>query len=224
MGKFIDKKKQPKSVNFMKLLMSVLLKHNFESMGTFQMKTLFLGMMHFQDEYTYDIHRVEKCDIHYAMPDGEVLPFCTFNVFPEVYRDKVQKQYSIPSKEWEKTHGNWNYAKDKYIRNVKEAETNPIYQKTYGQMMDYFALDVNGGKSVTNFANETFQPVKQKEVVVETTKGTTTHETASAHSHKEGSSCGCKSGESAEMEGGSCACKSAGVEKEGGCGCGNGGC
>jgi uncharacterized radical SAM superfamily Fe-S cluster-containing enzyme len=224
MGKFIDKKKQPKSVNFMKLLMSVLLKHNFESMGTFQMKTLFLGMMHFQDEYTYDIHRVEKCDIHYAMPDGEVLPFCTFNVFPEVYRDKVQKQYSIPSKEWEKTHGNWNYAKDKYIRNVKEAETNPIYQKTYGQMMDYFALDVNGGKSVTNFANETFQPVKQKKVVVETTKGTTTHETASAHSHKEGSSCGCKSGESAEMEGGSCACKSAGVEKEGGCGCGNGGC
>jgi uncharacterized radical SAM superfamily Fe-S cluster-containing enzyme len=42
-------------------------------MGTFQMKTFFLGMMHFQDEYTYDIHRVEKCDIHYAMPDGEVL-------------------------------------------------------------------------------------------------------------------------------------------------------
>ena len=92
------------------------------SMGTFQMKSLFLGMMHFQDEYTYDIHRVEKCDIHYAMPDGEVLPFCTFNVFPEVYRDKVQKQYSIPSKEWEKTHNAWTYAKDKYIRNVKELE------------------------------------------------------------------------------------------------------
>ena len=120
------------------------------------MKTLFLGMMHFQDEYTYDIHRVEKCDIHYAMPDGEVLPFCTFNVFPEVYRDKVQKQYSIPSKEWQQTHSDWNYSKDKYVRNIKQLESTPEYRKTYGQMIDYFALPVNGGKPVANFANEAF--------------------------------------------------------------------
>ncbi len=32
-SKFIDKKKQPKSVNFTKLLMSVLLKHDFATMG-----------------------------------------------------------------------------------------------------------------------------------------------------------------------------------------------
>ena len=95
--RFIDPKNQPKSVNFSKMMVSVLTKHDFATMGKFQMKSIFLGMMHFQDEYTYDIHRVEKCDIHYAMPDGQVLPFCTFNVFPEVYRDKIQKQYSIPS-------------------------------------------------------------------------------------------------------------------------------
>jgi hypothetical protein len=155
-NKFIDKSKQPKSVNFSKLLMSVLMKHDFATMGKFQMKSIFLGMMHFQDEYTYDIHRVEKCDIHYAMPDGEVLPFCTFNVFPEVYRDKVQKQYSIPSKEWQQTHSDWNYSKDKYVRNIKQLESTPAYRKTYGQMIDYFALPVNGGKPVANFANEAF--------------------------------------------------------------------
>lgn len=232
MGKFIDKKKQPKSVNFMKMFMSVLLKRNFESMGTFQMKTLFLGMMHFQDEYTYDIHRVEKCDIHYAMPDGEVLPFCTFNVFPEVYRDKVQKQYSIPAQEWEKTHNAWTYAKDKYVRNVKEMEKHPLYQKTYGQMMDYFALPVNGGKNVKNFANESFET---KQVVVETVKGTTVNTTAAAarndsptivakvadkketHHHEseaKGGSCGCGNGS------GSCGCGNS-EKLEGSCGCGS---
>ncbi|MGD0510314.1 MAG: tetraether lipid synthase Tes [Candidatus Micrarchaeaceae archaeon] len=235
-NKFIDKKKQPKSVNFMKLLMSVLLKHNFESMGTFQMKTLFLGMMHFQDEYTYDIHRVEKCDIHYAMPDGEVLPFCTFNVFPEVYRDKVQKQYSIPSKEWEKTHDAWTYSKDKYVRNVKEMEKDPLYQKTYGELKDYFALPVNGGKNVKNFANEKFDEVPQM-VVTAASKASNTitahveskTETAAPAAPKaaaqaptsmpevhEESSCAC--GNSA----GGCGCGGH-AEAEGSCGCGSGG-
>ena len=92
MLKFIDKDKQPKSVNFSKLLIAILIKHDFKSMGDLQMKTLFLGMMHFQDEYNYDIKRVEKCErpLH-ACPDGRVVPFCTFNVIPELYRDKVQR-------------------------------------------------------------------------------------------------------------------------------------
>ena len=134
--------------------MSVLMKHDFASVGQFQMKSVFLGMMHFQDEYTYDIHRVEKCDIHYAQPDGEVLPFCTFNVFPEISRDKIQRQYSIPATEWEKNHHNWNYSSDKYVRDVKKLSSTEAYKRTYGRMVDYFALPVNGGKHVANFANE----------------------------------------------------------------------
>ncbi|MCL4381180.1 hypothetical protein M1141_02800, partial [Candidatus Marsarchaeota archaeon] len=119
---FIDSAKQPKSVNALSLLTSVFAKRTFSSLAKLQMKTLFLGIMHFQDEYTYDIRRVEKCDIHYAMPDGEVLPFCTFNVLPEIYRDKIQNQYSIPEKEWMAGHKGWAYSKDKYMRNVKELE------------------------------------------------------------------------------------------------------
>jgi uncharacterized radical SAM superfamily Fe-S cluster-containing enzyme len=152
-NQFIDSGKQPKIINVLELLMSVFLKHNFASMGKLQMKSLFLGMMHFQDEYTYDISRVEKCGVHYVMPDGEVLPFCTFNVFPEVYRDKIQKQYSIPASEWQKSH-DWTYNKDKYIRDVKQLESTPAYRKTYGNIIDYFALPVNGGKPVANFVLE----------------------------------------------------------------------
>ncbi|MDG6929311.1 MAG: radical SAM protein, partial [Nitrososphaerota archaeon] len=51
---FIDKEKQPKSLNFGKLFASIILKHDFATLGSFQLKSLFLGMMHFQDEYTYD--------------------------------------------------------------------------------------------------------------------------------------------------------------------------
>lgn len=155
-GKFIDKSKQPKGMNVLGMLSSIFMKHDFDTLGKFQMKSLFLGMMHFQDEYTYDIHRVEKCDIHYVMPDGEVLPFCTFNVFPEVYRDKIQNQYSIPSSEWQKNHPDWSYSKDKYRRDVKYLESTQLYKDTYGNMKDFFALPVNGGKGVKNFANEVF--------------------------------------------------------------------
>ncbi|MGC8687826.1 MAG: tetraether lipid synthase Tes, partial [Candidatus Micrarchaeia archaeon] len=151
--KFIDKEKQPKSMNLGKMLMNIFLHHSFDALGEFHNRTLFLGMMHFQDEYTYDINRVERCDIHYAMPDGEVLPFCTFNVFPEVYRDKIQRQYSIPVDEWKKSHPNWDYKADKYIRNVKELEKRPEFIKTYHNMIDYFALPINGGKPVANFPN-----------------------------------------------------------------------
>ncbi len=202
--KFVDAEHQPKSVNFAKMMMSVLLKRDFASMGRFQMKTLFLGMMHFQDEYTYDIHRVEKCDIHYAMPDGEVLPFCTFNVFPEVYRDKVQKQYSIPAKEWQDNHASWDYGKDKYIRDVKQLEASAVYRKTYGTLVDYFGMPVNGGKGVKNFANEAFA---QEAAAQAKSPVTEVHV-------DEGDSCGCGSG------GGACGCGKEEAPAGDSCGCG----
>ena len=142
-NKFIDKDRQPKSINFSNLLMAILMKHNFKSVGAFQMKSLFLGMMHFQDEYNYDIKRVEKCSVSYAMPDGRVVPFCTFNVIPEIYRDKVQKQYAIPAKEWEQSHPGWAYAKDQYRRDIAALEAREEYQKTYGGMTDFFSLPIN---------------------------------------------------------------------------------
>lgn len=153
-GKFIDKEKQPKSLNFANMLVALLTKHDFRTMGNIQTKMLFLGMMHFQDEYNYDIQRVEKCGISYAMPDGEILPFCTFNVFPEIYRDKVQKQFSISQSEWKSSHEGWTYAKDKYVRNVSELQGTDAYTKTYGALKDYFALPINSIKSAKDAAHD----------------------------------------------------------------------
>ncbi len=205
--RYIDKDKQPKSVNFANLFMSLIFKHDFATMGKFQLKSLFLGMMHFQDEYTYDIKRVEKCDIHYAMPDGRVLPFCTFNVFPEVYRDKIQRQYSIPSKEWKNMHNDWNYGGDKYVRNVKEIEATEVYKNTYGKMIDFFSLPVNRAEAAAVAARtgrayaRPATSISQKTAAMVMTAAQEKQK-APEHSHKEeGESCGC-----GKEEGGSCGC------------------
>jgi 7,8-dihydro-6-hydroxymethylpterin dimethyltransferase len=63
--------------------------------GTFTYRTLLVAGMHFMDHYNYDLERVKRCVIHYAAPDGKLYPFCTYNSGP-TYRDKIEKQFSIP--------------------------------------------------------------------------------------------------------------------------------
>lgn len=103
--KFIIKEKQPDGLNISKLLYNAILTHNYSALGKFHKKTLFVGMMHFMDPWNYDVERVMKCNIHYVVPDGKVIPFCAFNVIPQFYRDKFQKEYSLSIKEWEKKTG-----------------------------------------------------------------------------------------------------------------------
>ena len=103
--KYIDNQYKPKSLKFYKLMMGFVSGGNYHGLGDFQNNSLFLGMMHFQDPYNWDLDRIHKCDIHYATPDGKIIPFCTFNVIPEMYRDKIQRRFSIPASEWEKQTG-----------------------------------------------------------------------------------------------------------------------
>ncbi len=134
---FMDKEKQPKDFNFANLLVNALIKHDYKSLGEIHYKMLFLGMMHFQDKYNYDIERTQRCNIHYVMPDGRIIPFCSFNVLPEIYRDKVQREYSIPMKEWEERTGQ-KLMSIKYKRDVKALESGEIYRKAYTNLVDYF--------------------------------------------------------------------------------------
>lgn len=115
LGKFIDKDKQPKGLNISKIIFNVLIRHNYEALGEFHHKTLFIGMMHFMDKYNYDIERVRRCGIHYLVPNGLIIPFCAFNVIPELYRDKIQKDFGISIEEWEKKTGR-KIKDDFYIR------------------------------------------------------------------------------------------------------------
>jgi len=128
--KFIDKKKKPKDLSIAKLLTNAFGRGNFGDVAEFQLSSLFVGMMHFQDLYNYDIDRVQRCCIHYAVPDGRIIPFCVFNVIPQVFRDKTQKEFSIPAKEWEKKHGK-KLNDDKFIRKLNEKKKKIIkyYQK-----------------------------------------------------------------------------------------------
>ncbi len=64
---------------------------------------LLVGGMHFQDSYNYNVDRVKRCAIHYAAPDGRIYPFCAYNSGP-VFREKVERQFSIPLDEWRRRH------------------------------------------------------------------------------------------------------------------------
>jgi hypothetical protein len=224
LGRYIDKEKQPKSINFSKLLMSLIFKHDFQTMGAFQLKSMFLGMMHFQDEYTYDIKRVEKCDIHYSMPDGRVLPFCTFNVFPEVYRDKLQRQYAIPSKEWKEMHNDWTYRSDKYMRDVKALEASDAYKKVYVEAADYFKLPVNIEEAAKiRAARQRGESTQAKVVLTARTGGSTVTQTASAPTSDVSAAftaklAAARAKKHEEEQQGGCACG----KGSGGCGCGSG--
>lgn len=52
--------------------------------------------MHFMDPFNFDEDRVKKCIIHYATPDGRIIPFCTMN---SMYRESVEEEFSTPLKE-----------------------------------------------------------------------------------------------------------------------------
>ena len=131
--KFIDEEKAPKEFNVWKLLFNIIVKRNYKALGEWHYHFLFLGMMHFMDLYNYDIARVMRCNIHYLVPDGRLIPFCTFNVLNDVYRDYIQKEYQIPLDEWKKKYGEVSIGEAiKYRRPpVKKLEKHPLYIETY---------------------------------------------------------------------------------------------
>jgi len=79
------------------LVGAVFKEGSYESLGNFMRNILMVGMMHFQDSYNFDLERLERCGIHYATPDGRVIPFCAMNT---LYRPLIEKQFSQPLQEW----------------------------------------------------------------------------------------------------------------------------
>jgi len=123
LNSFIDNKKMPKDLNLGKILFDVFLKHDYTSLSIFHHKSMFIGLMHFMDLYNYDIERVKSCAVHYVTPDPAhpIVPFCAFNVIPEWYRDKIQSQFGMPIKEWEKKNGR-KLSDDLYRRGFRKMQ------------------------------------------------------------------------------------------------------
>jgi tetraether lipid synthase len=91
----VQKGEKGDTTRFWKMLGQALVKQNFDSLKEFHWNALFIGVMHFMDRYNYDLGRVQRCCIHYATPDGRVIPFCSYNSGP-VYREQVWRKFSKP--------------------------------------------------------------------------------------------------------------------------------
>ncbi len=137
--KFIDNKKAPKEFDLWKILFNIIIKRSYEALAVLHYKMLFIGMMHFMDLYNYDIQRVMRCNIHYGVPDGRLIPFCAFNIFDDIYRDKIQREYGVPLKEWAKKHGYpENIVTKKYVRDVKKLSSTTIYKQAYQGIIEEY--------------------------------------------------------------------------------------
>jgi len=141
--KFVDLEKAPKRLRkgnkLLRILYEVFVKHNYESLGEFHYNTLFLGMMHFQDLYNHDVARVMRCDIHYIMPDGRQVPFCSFNVISDLYRDRAQKAFSYSISDWEKISGK-SIREMSYKRNIRKLIAGEPYRRHYQGIIDVDAI------------------------------------------------------------------------------------
>jgi len=74
---------------------------SYNALGDLHRKMLMVSSMHFMDPYNFDLERVQRCCIHYAVPDGRIIPFCTMN---SIHRLKIEKDLGIPIEKWKQTH------------------------------------------------------------------------------------------------------------------------
>jgi hypothetical protein len=91
--KFVDKEKAPSSFDTVSHLTNILRNGTRESTAEFHRKALFIGVMHFQDAYNFDLERVKRCGIHYVTPDMRIIPFCSYNT---IHRESVESVFSVP--------------------------------------------------------------------------------------------------------------------------------
>ncbi len=139
-NKFIDWNRVPEKLRaeFKSILLDILFKRSYEALGRLHYRLLFLGMMHFMDEWNYDVQRVMRCVIHYASPDGRIIPFCAFNILNHLYRDAIQRQFMIPLEEYIKKYGEEKIYGVKYVRTddkIKRLVEHKAYRERYGPVL-----------------------------------------------------------------------------------------
>lgn len=82
-----------------KFIWPVLKTGSYDALRDLHMRMLMISSMHFMDPYNFDLERVQRCCIHYAVPDGRIIPFCTMN---SIHRSNIEKEHSIPVEDWQK--------------------------------------------------------------------------------------------------------------------------
>ncbi|MBS7654109.1 MAG: radical SAM protein [Candidatus Bathyarchaeia archaeon] len=80
-----------------KYIWPILRTGSYDALGDLHRKMLMISAMHFMDPYNFDLERVQRCIIHYATPDGRIIPFCTMN---SIHRPIIEGSLGIPVEEW----------------------------------------------------------------------------------------------------------------------------
>jgi hypothetical protein len=101
---------------FRKYLLPVLRSGSYESLSDLHHNMVMIGSMHFMDPYNFDVERVQRCVIHYATPDGRIIPFCTMN---NIHRAEAEKRFAKPLDPEKNTP---LYDCDALTRNIREGK------------------------------------------------------------------------------------------------------
>jgi uncharacterized radical SAM superfamily Fe-S cluster-containing enzyme len=64
----------------------------FEAVRRLHYEMILVSAMHFMDVHDFDEERVRRCVIHYACPDGRIIPFCAYNNLG--YRETIEKRFA----------------------------------------------------------------------------------------------------------------------------------
>ena len=87
--------RSPEELEITKILINVFARGDYDALGNFSKDAMLISCMHFMDPFNFDEDRVKKCVIHYATPDGRIIPFCTMN---SMYRESIEKKFAQPLK------------------------------------------------------------------------------------------------------------------------------
>jgi hypothetical protein len=89
----INLSNKPDTLDIKDILIKVFKERSYDALGDFHHKSLLISCMHFMDPWNFDQDRVKRCVIHYAVPDGRIIPFCSMN---SIYRQEIEKEFSKP--------------------------------------------------------------------------------------------------------------------------------
>jgi hypothetical protein len=73
------------------IINGVVKEGSYQALGQLTRRLVMIGAMHFMDPYNFDLERARSCGIHYGVPDGRIIPFCTMN---SIHREQVEKKFS----------------------------------------------------------------------------------------------------------------------------------
>jgi uncharacterized radical SAM superfamily Fe-S cluster-containing enzyme len=73
---------------FRQVVFNSLFRGSYDPMADLD-NVLMVSCVHHMDKWNFDVERVETCSIHYLSPDGNQVPFCSYNNF---YRQPTERR------------------------------------------------------------------------------------------------------------------------------------